>query len=99
MYYESCRGIEAWSIMCFQLDDFFEHKKQQDDADNYLLEDLFDQLTPEKRREKYAATWVLMAITRGMENCYINLKNRESNLSRVLTTFAENYPKYSSFVS
>ncbi|WP_288955335.1 AAA family ATPase [uncultured Polaribacter sp.] len=98
MYYESCRGIEAWSIMCFQLDDFFEHKKQQDNADNYLLEDLFDQLTPEKRREKYAATWVLMAITRGMENCYINLKNKDSNLSKVISRFATTYPQYTNLI-
>jgi hypothetical protein len=99
MYYESCRGIEAWSIMCFQLDDFFEHKKQQNEADNYLLEDLFDQLTPEKRREKYAATWVLMAITRGMENCYINLKNKDSNLSKVISRFGTTYPQYTNLIS
>lgn len=94
MYYESCRGIEAWSIMCFKLDSFFEHKQQQQDADNYLLEDLFDQLTPEKRRDMYAATWVLMAITRGMENCYINLEKVDSSLSQCIKSFMKSYPEY-----
>jgi hypothetical protein len=94
IYYESCRGIEAWSIMCFQLDHFYEHKFKEKDADNYLLNDLFDQLTPEKRKAMYAATWVLMAITRGMENCYINLSNYESELSKAILSFSEKYPHY-----
>ena len=94
IYYESCRGIEAWSVMCFNLDKFFEQKTQEKDADNYLLESLFDQLTPEKRRAMYAATWVLMAITRSMENCYIQLQNKESSLSKVILSFKEKYPKY-----
>ena len=94
IYYESCRGIEAWSVMCFNLDEFFEQKKLEKDADNYLLESLFDQLTPDKRRDMYAATWVLMAITRSMENCYIQMQNRESSLSKAILSFKEKYPKY-----
>ena len=94
IYYESCRGIEAWSVMCFNLDEFFEQKKQEKDADNYLLESLFDQLTPEKRRSMYAATWVLMAITRSMENCYIQIQSTESSLSKAVLNFKEKYPKY-----
>ena len=94
LYYESCRGIEAWSIMCFKLDYFFEQKMQEKDADNYLLDSLFDQLTPEKRKAMYAATWVLMAITRSMENCYIQLQDLESPLSKVILSFIEENPEY-----
>lgn len=94
IYYESCRGIEAWSVMCFNLDEFFEQKTQEKDADNYLLESLFDQLTPEKRRAMYAATWVLMAITRSMENCYVQIQNTESSISKAILSFKEKYPKY-----
>ena len=94
MYYESCRGIEAWSIMCFKLDHFFFHIMKEKDADNYLLDSLFDQLTPEKRKAMYAATWVLMAITRGMENCYIQLEDLESPLSKVILSFIEEHPEY-----
>lgn len=94
IYYESCRGIEAWSVMCFNLDEFFEKKTQEKDADNYLLESLFDQLTPEKRRAMYAATWVLMAITRSIENCYVQIQNTESSISKAILSFKEKYPKY-----
>jgi hypothetical protein len=94
IYYESCRGIEAWSVMCFNLDKFFEQKTLETDADNYLLESLFDQLTPEKRREMYAATWVLMAITRSMENCYIQLSNPQSTIYQCIKDFASKNPAF-----
>ncbi|MGP1994085.1 hypothetical protein D9V96_019540 [Zobellia laminariae] len=94
IYYESCRGIEAWSVMCFNLDEFFEQKTLEKDADNYLLESLFDQLTPDKRRAMYAATWVLMAITRSMENCYIQIQDPKSSLAKAILSFQEQYPQY-----
>lgn len=87
IYYESCRGLEAWSIMNFGLDVFFESKKKQDKADEYLLKDLFDMLTVEERREMYAATWVLMAITRSIENCYIQISNPESSIYQCIDDF------------
>jgi hypothetical protein len=88
IYYESCRGLEAWSTMLFNLDSFFEDKKDEDEADNFLLENLFDQLNPDERKEMYAATWVLMAVTRCIENCYIHLDNENSSLSHCLKDFA-----------
>lgn len=96
IYYASCRGIEAWSVMCFGLDNFFENKANEDEADNYLLNDLFSQLTPKQRREKYAATWVLMAITRCMENCYIQLLNPKSSIYQCIKDF---YSKNKNYVS
>jgi hypothetical protein len=90
IYYESCRGIEAWSVMCFNLDAFFELRKKDDEADNYLLNDLFDQITSEKRCEMYAATWVLMAVTRSIENCYIQITNKQSSFYHCMREYAIN---------
>jgi hypothetical protein len=42
----------------------------------------------------YAATWVLMAITRSMENCYVQIQNTESSISKAILSFKEKYPKY-----
>jgi Ca2+-binding EF-hand superfamily protein len=94
IYYASCRGIEAWSVMCFGLDTFFENKANEDEADNYLLNDLFDQVTPEQSREKYAATWVLMAVTRCLENCYIQLLNPQSSIYLCIKDFYSNNKNY-----
>lgn len=98
IYYASCRGIEAWSVMCFSLDRFFENKANEDEADNYLLNDLFDQLTPLQRREKYAATWVLMAVTRCIENCYIQLLNPQSSMYKCIENFYAKNKNYTSMM-
>ena len=91
IYYESCRGIEAWSVMCFNLDDFFEQKSNEKDADNYMLSNIL--LTPEQRREMYAATWVLMAITRCIENCYKQIKDPSSSIFQCIAEFKEKNPQ------
>lgn len=92
IYYESCRGVEAWSIICFAIDRFFEAKKNEEEADNYQLDTLFDQLNPEERREMFAATWVLMAVTRCIENCYLQLQDPSSSLFLCIAEFASKNP-------
>lgn len=80
--YESCRGLEAWSVMCFEIDEFYERKKWDDDAVKYLSDDLF--LSEEERRQKYAATWVLMALTRAMDTLYIQVNDVNSEFGKIL---------------
>ncbi|WP_282018179.1 hypothetical protein [Salegentibacter mishustinae] len=92
IYYESCRGLEAWNVMCFDIDHFYEHKRTNEKASTYLIEEILN--TPEIRKDKYAATWVLMAITRAIDSCYLSIKNRDSKISKVLLDFAQKYPNY-----
>lgn len=89
MFFESCRGLEAWSTMSLYLDEFFERKRQEDDAKDFLngggTEDLL--ITDDERRDQYAAVWVLMVLTRTMDTCYIHLKNPHSRLGKVIAEF------------
>jgi hypothetical protein len=98
IHYESCRGLEAWSIMCFNIDDFFDSKREEDKADNFLLNDIFDQLDSEKRKNMYAATWVLMAVTRAIDTCYLDISDSENILAKVILDFAEKHPQFVEFV-
>ncbi len=99
IYYESCRGIEAWSTMCIGLDKFFDHKKNEDEAENYLLGSHTQLLSPDERKNMYAATWVLMAITRAMDSCYIEYSNNASPIVNVIKEFENMNPNYVSYVS
>lgn len=96
IYYESCRGLEAWSVMCFGLDAFFDFKANEDEADNFLLNEIiFDADSPElKRRHMYAATWALMALTRCIENCYIQLIDPQSSLYECILAFSKEHTNY-----
>ncbi len=73
IHYESCRGLEAWSVCCFSLNDFFYGKYGDEKAERYLLNEKRNDLTNEMRKIMYATTWVLMALTRAMDTLYIQL--------------------------
>lgn len=92
IYYESCRGLEAWSVMNFGLDSFFDSKWNEKDAERYRLEDML--LSEQERREMYAATWILMSVTRSIENCYIQLNDLNSSLSKCILNFASDNEQY-----
>lgn len=91
IYYESSRGLEAWSTMSFDLDGFFENKKNEEEADSFLLTEIMDN---ETRKNKYAATWVLMALTRAIDTSYIELNSSENILSKCFDEFINKHPHY-----
>lgn len=91
IYYESSRGLEAWSTMCFDINGFFESKRNEDEADNFLLSEI---MTPEERKNKYAATWVLMALTRAIDTCYIELLPSDNALNISIESFIKNNQNY-----
>lgn len=91
IYYESSRGLEAWSTMCFDINGFFDSKRNEDDADNFLLSEIME---PEERKNKYAATWVLMALTRAIDTCYIELLPSDNVLNSTIESFIANNKNY-----
>ena len=91
IYYESSRGLEAWSTMCFDINGFFDSKRNEDDADNFLLSEIME---PEERKNKYAATWVLMALTRAIDTCYIELLPSDNALNSTIESFIAKNKNY-----
>jgi hypothetical protein len=91
IYYESSRGLEAWSTMCFDINGFFDSKRNEDDADNFLLSEIMD---PEERKDKYAATWVLMALTRAIDTCYLEILPSTSSLNNSIEKFINSNQNY-----
>ncbi|HAT66712.1 MAG TPA: hypothetical protein DCS66_19335, partial [Flavobacteriaceae bacterium] len=68
----------------------------EDEADNFLLENVL--LTPIERKNMYAATWVLMALTRAIDTCYLELEHLESPLSKAIQSFATNNQHYIKYI-
>jgi hypothetical protein len=91
IYYESSRGLESWSTMCFDICGFFESKRNENEADNFLLNEIME---PEHRKNKYAATWVLMALTRSIDTCYLELSDKKNALTDSIESFINRNPKY-----
>lgn len=87
LYYESCRGLEAWSVACFSLDKFFNQKREDPDAEKYLIEDLFLNQNNEQRKSMFAATWVIMALTRVIDTLYIQVNDKNSEFGKVVDEY------------
>lgn len=86
--YDSCRGLEAWSVMCLDLDGFIKRKRNSDEAKIHLSDNLF--LTEEERRDRYALIWLLMAFTRPMDTLYLDLRNRSCDISKKIVAICSN---------
>ena len=93
IYYNSCRGLEAWSVACFDIDNFFNKKRAEKDAEIYLTDTVF---TLEDRKSMYAATWTLMAMTRAIDTMYLKVSNKDSEFGKVLIEYSKLYPNHCS---
>ncbi|WP_286425155.1 UvrD-helicase domain-containing protein [Myroides marinus] len=89
IYYESCRGLESWSLACFAIDRFFNFKREEEDAEKFLLENLLLNHDSDLRKSMYAATWVLMALTRVIDTLYIQIEDSNSELSKIILEYIE----------
>jgi hypothetical protein len=99
IYYDSCRGLEAWTVACFNIDKFFNQKREDPDAEKFLINDekelgiqsLF--VTNDTRKDMFAGTWALMAITRAIDTLYLKFDNPDSQFSKLVLEYVKLNPK------
>jgi len=99
IYYDSCRGLEAWTVACFNIDRFFNQKREDPDAEKFLINDekelgmqsLF--VTNDSRKDMFAGTWALMAITRAIDTLYLKFDNPNSQFSKLVLEYVKLNPK------
>lgn len=96
LLYESCRGLEAWSVLCLGLDTFFDEKQISSASSDYADEALGlfkdDESQRKAQREKYAALWLLMAFTRAMDTLYISFSSVDSNFAKRIERIGSSLP-------
>lgn len=67
--YESCRGLEGWTVVCVGLDRFYDNYVKYNKFEQ--LENLFD--TPESFARRQASAWALIPLTRAIDHLVIQL--------------------------
>lgn len=90
IYYESCRGLEAFAVACFDIDLLFAAKRDEEKATLHMQEDMI--LTEEQRRNMYAGTFITMAITRAIDTLYLQVSDQNSTLGKLIMDFANQNP-------
>ncbi|WP_324398191.1 DNA/RNA helicase domain-containing protein [Amaricoccus sp.] len=80
--YDSCRGLEGWTVINYAFDDFYDYKFQQWLSSPHDIGGLFD--SNDELAAAFAAHWVMIPITRAMDTLVINVSKRPSRLKDAL---------------
>lgn len=84
--YQSCRGMEGWTVVCLDLDKFFEEQLRF--APKPESADMFFDSELEARR--HAARWCLIPFTRAIDTLVIHA-SETSQLGQVLLEISKGY--------
>jgi len=83
--YDSCRGLEGWSVVCIAIDEFWariaRHAKEASGTQGPTL-------TTEEASRRLAALWTMIPMTRPMDTLVINIIDRNSPIGVALSRTA-----------
>jgi hypothetical protein len=85
--YDSCRGLEGWTVFNYAFDDFWDYKYRQWLSAPQKASDLFD--TPEERATAFASRWAMIPLTRAMDTLVINVSAQPSLIRQALAKVRE----------
>lgn len=91
LQYDSARGLEGWTIVCMNFDEFIKEKDSEyveGEIDSLLLE------SPEEHKKKYIYNWVMIPLTRAIDTLVITLSDCESEIGRTLKSIADENPDF-----
>ncbi len=93
LLYESCRGLEAWNVLCIDLDVFYNEQKNSKEAEKYATSNAGLFATDKQMfKEQYASLWCYMAMTRAIDTLYIKLSNNFNAFSTSILSIAKKIP-------
>lgn len=91
LQYDSARGLEGWTVVCMDFDQFIAEKKAEyvDGEVNALLLE-----SKEEREKKYICNWALIPLTRAIDTLIITIKDVESDTAKLLKSIADEFPDF-----
>ena len=80
--YESCRGLEGWTVVCIEIDELVKYlsSKYKEEADT--LELALE--SPEEKKNRYVYMWSLIPLTRAIDTLVITIKDKNSDIAKKL---------------
>ena len=93
LYYESCRGLEGWTVVCTELDELIKLKEK------WFNEDQKDQqslalMSAQEQRHQFAYLWSLIPLTRAIDTLIITVKDKTSPLCSILRDLAKEHKDF-----
>ncbi len=94
--YDSCRGLEGWTVFNLAFDDMWQYKYNQWSKEPRELGGLFD--TKEDMAAAYAAQWCMIPLTRALDTLVIHVSNNPSFIKDILLSVKEKRPDFVEWV-
>ena len=85
--YDSCRGLEGWTVINYGFDEFWEYKYRQWLSSPHEPDDLFE--TAEERAALFASLWAMIPLTRAIDTLVINVSAQPSPIKQALARVQE----------
>lgn len=94
-YYQSCRGVEGWTVVCLGLDTYYEEEliKKETSLRNAQL------VNARKKVQTDTALKMMTPLTRAIHTLVIVLSGKDNNFSKALRYTAEAFPDFVTFRS
>lgn len=86
--YDSCRGLEGWCVVCINLDELVDYKKNSCVIDDNSL------LSVEEQKRRYAYLWSLIPLSRPIDTLFITLKDPQSEIGGLLKDLCESFSDF-----
>jgi hypothetical protein len=80
--YDSCRGLEGWTVINYQLDALWDYKRAQWFSEGHIVDDLYR--TAEEAASEHASRWVMIPLTRAIDTLVINVTGQPSFVADAL---------------
>ena len=90
--YDSCRGLEGWTVINYGFDEFWEYKYRQWLTSPYEPDNLFE--TTEERAALFASSWAMIPLTRAIDTLVINISAQPSLIKQALTQVQEQWADF-----
>ncbi|MBI9073507.1 MAG: AAA family ATPase [Melioribacteraceae bacterium] len=93
LQYESCRGLEGWTVACLNFDDFIQYKydtfadENKDNPQQSLALETFEEM-----RHKFIYLWSLIPLTRAIDTLIITIRDKDSFIAKKLKEVYQENP-------
>ena len=91
LQYESCRGLEGWTVINLDFDKFIDFKMQtftEEQTNELALESV------DEKRKRFVYLWALIPMTRAIDTLVITLKNKDSQIANIMRELYEDNPDF-----
>ncbi len=88
LQYDSCRGLEGWTVVCLEFDKFLDYKESIFKPMEYF--DDISLASPEEQKRMFVNEWGLIPLTRAIDTLIITINNKDHWVAKVLRDISKN---------